>query len=78
MFSNVTLLQKEVTMHLKRYLFENNISQKDFAKQIGYTSNYINMIVNDRLKPFRPLALAIEKATNGAVTFELNEKQLPR
>lgn len=65
-------------MHLKRYLFENNISQKEFANKIGYTSNYINMIVNDRLKPFRPLALAIEKATNGAVTFELNEKQLPK
>jgi transcriptional regulator with XRE-family HTH domain len=78
MFSNATLLQKEVTMHLKRYLFENNISQKDFAEQIGYTRNYINMIVNDRLKPFRPLALAIEKATNGAVCFESQEKQLPK
>jgi transcriptional regulator with XRE-family HTH domain len=57
-------------MHLKRYLFENNITQKEFAKKIGYTSNYINMIVNDRLKPFRPLALAIEKETNGTVHFE--------
>lgn len=65
-------------MHLRRYLFEKNISQKDFAKEIGYTSNYINMIVNDRLKPFRPLAKAIEKATNGLVKYEMEDIQTSR
>lgn len=65
-------------MNLRRYLFENNISQKDFAEQIGYTRNYINMIVRGRLKPFKPLAKAIEKATNGVVKFEMEDIQTNR
>ncbi len=57
-------------MDLRRYLFENNISQKAFAEKIGYTSNYVNMIVKGRLRAFKPLAYAIEKATDGNVKAE--------
>lgn len=70
MWFHDSLLRKGEKMDLRRYLFENNMTQREFAKKIDYTSNYVNMIVKGRLKPFKPLAEAIEKATNGLVRYD--------
>lgn len=55
-------------MDLREYLFRHRIKYKDFAAKIGYTPNYISMIVHDRVIPVpRPFASMVEKATNGEV-----------
>ncbi len=55
-------------MELKEYLIKNRIPVTEFAESIGYTRNYINLIVNKRVVPSSRLALVIEKATDGEVT----------
>lgn len=62
-------------MDLRRYLFENNISQKEFAKRIGYTPNYVNMLCKGRLKPFKPVAHAIKMETKGMVDYTRKEEE---
>lgn len=57
-------------MDLKEYLFRKDIYVTDFAKQIGYTPDYIYLIKEKKKKPSFRFAKAIEEATNGEVTVE--------
>jgi len=62
-------------MDLRRYLFENRLTRKEFAERIDYTSNYVVMICKGK-KPGPKAAKAIEKATNGIVKYNKNEEVL--
>ncbi len=57
-------------MELRRYLFENRVTIRTFAKDINYAIQTISMIVNGRQKAGKKLAKIIEKHTNGAVTAD--------
>lgn len=58
-------------MDLRRYLFENRITQKQFAESIDYSRAYITLIANGQItKVGRKFARAVQKATNGVVTLE--------
>lgn len=57
-------------MELKRYLFENEISVKDFAKLIDMTEAVISSLKTGHRMCGRKTARLIEKATNGQVTVE--------
>ena len=64
-------------MNLKFYLFNENLTQTEFAKRIGYTREYVSAISRGKIIAGKKVAREIEKATNGAVTFdELREKQI--
>ena len=56
-------------MDLGVYLRENCLTQAKFGRKIGYTRNYICLIVRKKVKPGKPVMKAIEKATKGLVTF---------
>ncbi len=43
-------------------------SREDFAKEIGTTKNYVNLLVTDQRRPSPGLALRIQEATGGQVT----------
>lgn len=55
-------------MELGLYLYISKINQVEFAKRIGVSRNYMNQIVNKRLKPSVPIAKLIETETQGAVS----------
>jgi len=57
-------------MDLRRYLFENNLTQTEFARMIGYHRAYVSQVCKKRVPVGKGIALAIEKATNAAVTIE--------
>lgn len=58
-------------MKLKQYLKENKITQLEFAEKLGITRVHLNYICADTpYKPSVKLADKIEKATDGAVSFE--------
>ncbi len=71
-----------MSLFLKKYL--RGKSRESFAKKIGTTKNYINLLVTDSRRPSPALALRIERATDGAVTRdellfpELYESQSPQ
>lgn len=44
-------------------------SREEFAKQIGTTENYINLLVTDQRRPSPALAWKIQEATGGHVTI---------
>lgn len=52
--------------NLKKFLM--NKSRNDFAKEVGTTKNYINLLVIGQRRPSPELALKIERATGGQVT----------
>lgn len=56
-------------MELRDYLHFKRLFIKDFAKSIGASPTYISQISNGYIRPGKNMALAIEKATNGEVTF---------
>ena len=56
-------------MDLRKYLFENRISQTSFAKKIGYNKNSLALIYHGKRKPGKGMALAIKYATNGLVDY---------
>lgn len=56
-------------MDLRKYLFENRISQTSFAKKIGYNKNSLALIYHEKRKPGKGMALAIKYATNGIVDY---------
>ena len=60
-------------MDLRRYLFEYDITQKDFAEKIGYTPQYVALICKRKCIPSKRLQTLIENATNGIVTFQKKE-----
>jgi len=53
-------------MNLKMYLPRG--CREEFAREIGTTKNYLNLLVCHQRRPSPELALKIEKATKGAVT----------
>lgn len=55
-------------MNLKYYLFNENKSVVDFAKEIGISRNYLSRIANQYTRPSKILAQVIEMKTNGKVT----------
>jgi len=53
-------------------------SREDFAKKVGTTKNYINLLVTDQRRPSPGLALRIQNATGGHVTvLELLYPDMP-
>lgn len=56
--------------HLKKYLFFNQKSITDFAKELMVSRSYMNKVVLGKTKPSRLLAKEIERATNGEVKAE--------
>ena len=56
-------------MDLREYLFRKRLTVTEFAKKINYGRTYVNEIVTGNRAPGRKLAEAIEKETNGDVTF---------
>ncbi len=57
-------------MNLKEYLARKKIKMMHFALEIGYHPNYISSISTGRIKPSKKLIRAVQKETNGQVTFE--------
>jgi len=57
-------------MKLENYLWENRMTQTDFAEKLGYTRNYINMICKGRITPGNPIIRIIVRETEGKVTEE--------
>lgn len=53
-------------MDLKQYL--KGRDREEFAKQIGTTKNYLNLLVCGSRRPSPELAAKIEEASEGAVT----------
>ena len=56
---------KSLIMRLKDYLKGKN--RDEFAKLIGTTKNYINLLTCGSRRPSPELALKIEEATNGEI-----------
>jgi DNA-binding transcriptional regulator YdaS (Cro superfamily) len=63
-------------MKIEDYLYYENISQRQFAKNVGLHWRYVNGLVNGEYIPGRKTALMIEKITQGKVTAV--ELLLPR
>ncbi len=57
-------------MKLSDWLWQNRLTQKQFAETLGYSRNYINMICNRKVVPGPPIRRMIIKITNGKVTEE--------
>lgn len=55
---------------LKEYLFYQQKSVTDFAKELMVSRSYMNKIVLGKASPSRLLAKEIERATNGEVKAE--------
>lgn len=55
-------------MHpLKRFLKRKNLLQRDFAAQIGISSNFLSRIMNYNSRPSFTLAQKMSEATSGTV-----------
>lgn len=55
---------------LKEYLYLNKKTVKEFGDYLGYSRAHMSLVVNEAIRPSRPLALSIERATNGQVKAE--------
>jgi DNA-binding transcriptional regulator YdaS (Cro superfamily) len=55
-------------MTLEKYLKENKILKKDFAKKIGILPSYLSNILSGNRNAGLCLAIRIEDATSGKVT----------
>jgi len=56
-------------MQLKQYLFENMLTQEEFAEKLGCTRNYISMICRGACYPSRRMAKKISELTRKLVVF---------
>lgn len=59
-----------VTMTLREYLDATGASQKLLAASVGVSEAAISLLANGKRTPGVVLAVAIERATHGAVTCE--------
>lgn len=57
-------------MKLDDYLWENRMRQTEFADLIGYTRNYVSMIVTGKVIPAKRAMKLICSVTDGKVTPE--------
>jgi len=57
-------------MELSEYCKKTKTRQKDIAKKVRASAGFISQICNGNRRPSPEVADAIEKATNGEVTFE--------
>ena len=57
-------------MNLKEFLFFERKIHKEFSEELFISRNYLTLIVNQKVKPSKRLAKAIEIATQGKVTAE--------
>jgi len=55
-------------MNIRRYLFEHNITGKDFAEQIEVARTYLSSLMAGRLKPSKKLIRRIIKESSGKIT----------
>lgn len=63
-------------MKLDQYLFDHNMTKKQFAAKIGYTPQYVCLIAKGRLKPGIRAAKLIARETGGLVNYnELRQSQ---
>lgn len=67
-----------VIMELRDYLHINRIKQVDFANMLGCTKTTLSHIVNEKKKPGRYLAIAINYLTSGDVTFGIDVEPLKK
>ncbi len=56
---------------LNRYLSENSISQSQFAAMVGTTQATVSRIASGKMRPGLDLAIAISRATDGAVSPDM-------
>lgn len=56
-------------MNLRRYFFEYQITQAEFAAMIGYSKTYISLIARGKYRPSKKMARIISDATKGVVTI---------
>jgi len=65
-------------MELYQYIFKNNITQKNLAKDLGVSPLTVHFIVRRKSSPSLKVALALEKLTKGKVSLEelLSESDL--
>jgi DNA-binding transcriptional regulator YdaS (Cro superfamily) len=62
-------------MTLREYLFRNNMTAAEMARQLGIHANYFRMINRGSVRPGYELSLRIEIMTGGQVTInELRKK----
>ena len=59
---------RKYQMNLKEYLFFERKSITNFAKELQLNRTYMNLIVNQKVKPSKRLAKDIEIATQGKVS----------
>ena len=55
---------------MKLNIYLKRKDREKFARLIGTTKNYVNLLACGSRRPSPELAVKIEKATNGQVTFE--------
>ena len=64
-------------MRLIDYLWENRLTQKQFADMLGYSRNYINMLCKGHASAGPRIAKYITQLTNGKVTADdLKKKEV--
>ena len=57
----------EIVYKLKSEIVAKGIKQKDFAKQLGVTPQYLNSIENGRTEPRRDLMIKISQLLNVSI-----------
>ncbi len=56
-----------MTESLKRFIFHNGISEKEFSRVFRISQPYLNQILNGKRKCGKKMAEYLEKATGGNV-----------
>lgn len=59
---------KRGNMDLRHYLFENRITNKNFAELLGVTIVYVGEIKNGKKKPSIPVAMKMIELSKGEIT----------
>ena len=57
-------------MWLDEWLFNEGMTQQDFAKQVGISREYLNRIIGGAVRGSPDVAKKIQELTSGKVTLE--------
>lgn len=64
------MLVSNGSMKLKDYLYLNKKTVKEFGEYLGYSRAHMSLVVNEVVRPSRPMAISIERVTGGQVKAE--------
>jgi hypothetical protein len=58
------------TMTLKVYLAHNNMTLKDFSKEVDFDRTYLSLVMSGKKHAGKRLAKYVDRATNGQVKLK--------